>query len=97
MGTGTMGRPDDSVPRRSDHIDPRRGLQGCGLWQEAAATSQEGALKAYLSAETQSVWKMILLSRRLRNAAIQKDWYLEWLDYIPGSVWLVPHLGVSTL
>ena len=49
LGTGTMGRPDDPVPHRSHHVDPRRGLQGCGFWEEATATSEEGALNAYLS------------------------------------------------
>ena len=52
-----MGRPDDPVPRRSDHIDPRRGFQGRGLWKETTATSQEGALKAYLCTEDRAVWK----------------------------------------
>ena len=46
-----MGRSDDPVPRRIDHIDPRRGFQGCGLWQKATATPQEGALKDLLRKE----------------------------------------------
>jgi hypothetical protein len=48
MGTSTMGCSDDPVPCRLDHFDTRRGIQGCGFWQKATATSRERALKGSL-------------------------------------------------